>query len=241
MISPESPIPSEETALRVGANLRRVGARLFDALRRAGRGPGEARLCAVTKYATLEEALALRQAGQRLMAESKIPDCFAKIDALPADIEWHFIGHLQRNKAQKVVGRFAMVHSVDSVRLMERLAELAEREKTTVRALLEFNVAGEEQKHGFAPGEAADALAAALRLRERGLLVEGLMGMAPYADDAERARPHFALLRGLRDQMRLDSRGALPLPELSMGMSGDFEVAVEEGSTLVRVGSSLFE
>jgi pyridoxal phosphate enzyme (YggS family) len=225
----------------VANNLARVRDRMRQAAERSGRPLKEIRLVAATKYASTEECQALLDAGQRILAESRLPECLDKMEALaPARPEWHFIGHLQRNKAKLVAGRFALIHSLDSVRLMETLADLARERGGPIRGLLEFNVAGESQKQGFAPSAWREALDAARRLAPH-VVVEGLMGMAPYTDDPQFARPSFIRLRDLRDQLREASGGELPLPELSMGMSGDFEVAIEEGATLARVGSALFE
>jgi PLP dependent protein len=146
------------------------------------------------------------------------------------DVEWHLVGHLQRNKV-KYCRPFALIHSLDSVRLAEALEEEGARHGHVFRTLVQVNVAGEASKHGVPPEE-AEALVALVRTLEH-VRVEGLMTMAPYAEDPERARPVFGALRALRDRLGLDA--------LSMGMSGDVEVAVEEGATLVRVGSALFD
>ena len=152
---------------------------------------------------------------------------------------WHLIGHLQRNKAELAVRTAALIHSVDSLRLLDQLEHEARRQQLHPRVLLEVNVSGEGSKDGFNPD---DLRASSLRLAEYSAVqIEGLMTMAPHSNDAELARPVFAALRELRGELTTLSDGRLNIPQLSMGMSGDFEIAIEEGATLVRIGSSLFE
>jgi hypothetical protein len=238
--------PNPETAAfevreRVKRNLAAVRQRIRDAAGRVKRSAGEVRLVAVTKYAAMEECQALYDAGQRLFGESRLPDCLEKIEAMPRKIEWHMIGHVQSKKAKHLPEHFALTHSLDSVSLLEKIADRVERvEAPPVRGLLEFNVAGESQKHGFALDDWREALEASVRLAPR-VQIAGLMCMAPHAGSAESSRQVFARLRELRDQMQAEAGDDLDLGELSMGMSGDFEVAIEEGATLVRVGSALFE
>lgn len=223
---------------RISANLDRVRGAIASACARAGRKPETVRLVAVTKSAGLEEVAALYNLGVRDFGESRYPACLEKV-ACPdlAGARWHFIGHLQRNKAGKVLERFNVIHSLDSARLAETLRAEAERLGREVEALLEVNVSGEESKYGLSPDGAAELCAALAGPRP--VRISGLMTMAPQADDPEAARPVFAGLRRLRDELR--GRLDLELPLLSMGMSGDYEVAIEEGATLVRVGSALFE
>jgi len=202
----------------------------------ANRTPADIRLIAVSKTyppETIREAIA---AGQTLFGENRVQDALPKIDALPQDISWHFIGHLQSNKVRKALGRFSLFHGVDNLDLARHMDRIAGELGIEARILLEVNVSGEASKFGFTP----DALRSGMNeLRSLSRIqIEGLMTMAPYSEDPESARPHFARLRELRDA--LSKECGLPLQELSMGMSGDFEQAIAEGATIVRVGSAIF-
>lgn len=206
-----------------------VLARIEQACARAGRDPSGVRLVAVTKEHSVEEIREqVLRFGRFPLGESRIQEALPKMQELEA--EWHFIGPLQRNKAKFAV-RFDLIHSIDSVRLAEAVARKALESGKVQRVLLELNLGREPQKHGFLEEELPEALARIQTLE--GLWVEGLMTVAPYTEDPEAVRPLFARLSRLADQYRL--------PERSMGMSGDFEVAVEEGATLVRVGRAIFE
>lgn len=206
--------------------------RISTACAEAGRDPGSVELLAVSKTFPAAAVHEAYDAGQRAFGESRQQEAAPKIDALPADILWHFIGGLQRNKVRKVLGGFPVVHSVDSLRLAESIDRVAGEEGKRPGVYLEVNVAGEASKGGFSPGEllaAAESLPAMKHVE-----VLGLMAIPPE----EGARRWFAATRELRDS--LEVRSGLTLPGLSMGMSGDFEDAVKEGSTIVRVGSALF-
>jgi pyridoxal phosphate enzyme (YggS family) len=206
--------------------------RLSAACAEAGRDPAEVELLAVSKTVPAEAVREAYEAGQRAFGESRQQEAAPKIAVLPPDIRWHFIGGLQRNKARKVLAGFCCVHSVDSLRLAEYLDRVAGEEGKRPQVYLEVNVAGEESKGGFSP---EDLLAAAEGLAVlRQLEFRGLMAIPPE----EHARRWFARTRELRDELAV--RSGLSLPGLSMGMSGDFEDAVREGSTIVRVGSALF-
>lgn len=204
--------------------------RIEAASARVGRDPSEVTLVAITKGHDLEEIRHRVLAhGHRVLGENRVQEWRAKADALGPEIEWHLVGHLQRNKVKLIAG-VDLIHSLDSERLADALEAEGERRGIVFRTLLQVNVSGEASKYGAAPGEAA-ALARHLASLAH-VSLEGLMTMAPYSDDPEAARPHFRALRRLGD--------TLAVPGLSMGMSGDFEVAVEEGATWVRVGSALF-
>jgi pyridoxal phosphate enzyme (YggS family) len=224
------------TALRdrLAANLARVEQRLAVACARAGRARQEVALVAVTKSVSAEIAALLPELGIHDLGESRPQELWRKVALLPQTVRWHLIGHLQRNKIERTLPLVHRIHSVDSERLLAALDA-----GRAVEALLEFNCGGEASKLGFAP-EQAGALAAVVRSLKR-MRVVGLMTMAPFEDDPERCRPVFARLRQLRDQMRQEVGERHPLCELSMGMSNDFEVAVEEGATAVRLGTILFE
>lgn len=201
----------------------------------AGRDPASVTLVAVAKghgVAAIDEAIA---AGAADIGESYAQELVAKRADVRASVRWHFIGRLQRNKAKMVAGRVALVHAVDSVELGVELGRRA-RELGTVQPILAaINVGGEAQKSGVAPGD-APALIAGLRTAVGAELV-GLMTLPPPVDDPEQARPHFRALRELRDRLATPDS---PLPELSMGMSDDFAVAIAEGATLVRIGTAIF-
>lgn len=219
--------------------LRALEDRLRAACRRAGRDRAEVRLVAVTKSVPAEVAALLPPLGVLDLGESRPQELWRKAAALPADVHWHLIGHLQRNKVERTLPLVRLIHSVDSLRLLDAIEAEAARQGRPVAALLEVNASREASKHGFAP-EAVPGLVPRLAAL-RHVSVRGLMTMAAPDDDAGRARPAFAALRRLRDRLRTDLGPGHPLEHLSMGMTGDFEVAVEEGATLVRVGTLLFE
>lgn len=206
--------------------------RISAACRESGRDASEVELLAVSKTFPAEAVREAYDAGQRAFGESRQQEAAPKIEVLPSDIRWHFIGGLQRNKVRKVVAGFGCIHSVDSLRLAEYLDRVAGEEGKRPQVYLEVNVAGEASKGGFSPDELLAAAESLPALRNIELL--GLMAIPPE----EGARGWFARTRELRDL--LETRSGLRLPGLSMGMSGDFEDAVKEGSTIVRVGSALF-
>jgi len=217
-------------------NLESIRARIAAAARRSGRDPGEVELVAISKTHPAEMLREAVDAGQNLFGESRIQEALEKIPLLPGRLRWHFIGHLQSNKVRKVLPLFELIHGVDSLGIARDIDRIGTELGIHPRILLEVNVSGEGSKHGFSPPVLEQTLEELLSLPR--LQVEGFMTMAPLSPTAEASRPFFAALRGLRD--RLASSSGVPLPTLSMGMSGDFEVAVEEGATLVRVGSALF-
>ena len=213
-----------------------VRGRIAAACARAGRSPADVTLVAVTKYVSAGVAALLPELGVADLGESRPQELWKKAEAV-AGVRWHLIGHLQRNKLDRTAPLVSLVHSVDSDRVLDALAAFGTRRGNPVRVLLEVNCSREAAKGGFPPDAVLPVCDRAVSLP--GVELRGLMTMAAHSDDPEAARPTFAELRRLRDAAR--ARTGLPLPELSMGMSGDFEVAVEEGSTLVRVGSTLFE
>ena len=222
----------------IRANLESVRRRIAAAAERSGRAPGSVRLVAVTKTVGLEEIRALHDLGVRDFGESRVLEALRRIEALKGlGARWHMIGHIQTRKAGKAIGAFDLIHSLDSLRLAQALEAAAARSEVVVSALVEVNVSGERTKSGFAPGELGPALEKISPMKS--LRVDGLMAMAPIAADPERTRPVFAELRALRDRFARAAPG-IELRLLSMGMSQDFEVAVEEGADLVRVGAALF-
>ena len=220
----------------IAARLAEVRGRIDEAAARAGRAPGAVRLLAVSKNKPPEAIRAAYAAGQREFGENYAQELAEKAEALRDldGIAWHFIGRLQRNKARQVVQVAQAVHTVDRAELAAELGKRAAAAGKRVRVLVEVSVSGEASKGGCAPGELAAVLAAVAA--EPSLEAVGLMTVPPDTDDPEGARPFFAALRALRDQ----HGGAASLPELSMGMTHDFAVAIAEGATIVRVGTAIF-
>lgn len=220
----------------IAANLASIRTRIVAACQRAGRDIGSVDLIAVSKTFPAEMVREAADAGQRVFGESKLQEAESKIDVLPASLHWHFIGGVQRNKVRKILPRFEVIHAIDSTRLASYTDEIARELDLFPRVFLQVNIGGEKTKGGFEPEavfEEIDALFALERLE-----VMGLMCIPPRGPDAEASRQWFRSLRELRDE--LQERTGVPLPALSMGMSDDFEVAIEEGATHVRVGSSIF-
>jgi pyridoxal phosphate enzyme (YggS family) len=217
-------------------NLTRIRSRIDQACERSGRQPDSVRLMAVSKNQPPERVAEAASAGLTLFGENRIQDAKVKIPLCPGQLEWHFIGHLQSNKSRDAVSLFQVVQGVDSLALAEELQKQALKQARSLPILLEVNVAGESSKFGWNPDRLLAELPQLNALNR--LEVHGLMTIAPYAVDPEQVRPIFRRLRELRDRC-IDLLGA-PLPVLSMGMSGDLEVAIEEGATLVRVGTALF-
>jgi pyridoxal phosphate enzyme (YggS family) len=218
--------------------LAAVEARLAAACARAGRARGDVTLVAVTKTVPVEIAAALPRLGVLDLGENRPQELWRKSDALPPTVRWHLIGHLQRNKIDRTLPIPTLIHSVDSERLLHALEQEAAKQKRTIPVLLEVNASGEASKHGFAPDDLPPLVPAIRALRH--VHVRGLMTMAAL-QEPEACRPTFRRLRALRDRLAGELGEPHRLTELSMGMSNDFEVAVEEGATLVRLGSVLFE
>lgn len=198
------------------------------------------KIVAVSKYATVDQMIEAYEAGIRDFGENKLQSISQKWPELPEELKknsiWHFIGHLQTNKANKVVGHFHLIHSVDSIKLAERVSQVAEEKNITQDILLEVNILQEESKYGFSKEDVSKLFLEILNLRH--IRVKGLMTMAPYTDDISIQRMCFRGLKELRDQLQHTYNQAIP--ELSMGMSNDYKVAVEEGSTMIRIGQKLF-
>jgi len=228
--------------MSVAENIARVRERIAAAARRAGREPSGITLMAVTKTFPPEFIGEAYAAGIRAFGENRVQEYASKVDALRslADAEWHLIGHLQSNKASKAAELFSAVDSLDSVRLAEKLNGAAEGASKTLPVLIEINVGGEAAKSGVAAGseELEQILSGAAQWKN--LAVRGLMTVPPYTEDPEGSRAFFRELRGIRDAIAARSLPAVSMDVLSMGMSHDFEVAIEEGSTCVRVGTAIF-
>lgn len=221
---------------QIAENLEAIHQRIANAAERHGRSAKEVKLVAVSKTYPPEIIREAIETGQHIFGENRVQDALPKIDALPPDLEWHLIGHLQTNKVRKVIGRFSLFHGVDNAALALQMNRIAGEFGVTANVLLEVNVSGEESKFGFTPSSLAAALEDLLPLPH--LRIEGLMTMAPFSENPESARPVFEGLRKLRDA--LSAASGHPLPELSMGMSGDFEQGIAEGATIVRIGSAIF-
>lgn len=222
--------------MELADNLRSTRERIATACGRVDRDPASVQLVAVSKTHSADTVRAAADLGLNVFGESKIQEAKLKISNCPRNLSWHLIGHLQSNKARDAVRLFQMIHSVDSFHLAEEVNTCAERQSKSMPILIQVNVSGEASKFGYSP----DALLEDFnRLNELDRLeIHGFMTMAPWSSEPEKARGHFRRLRELRDECQ-QILGA-PLPELSMGMSGDFEPAIEEGATLVRVGTGIF-
>jgi len=221
----------------VAENLARVREEIAQAARQAGRDPAEVKLVAVSKVHPAEKVRQALAAGQRIFGENYVQEAQAKIPQVGPGPQWHFIGHLQSNKAKVAAGIFDVIQTVDRVKLARALSRQAQAQGRELEVLLQVNLGGEPQKSGCEAGEAA-ALAQEVAALP-GLTLRGLMTMPPFFDDPDKARPIFAGLRELADRLSRD----LPpgsMDELSMGMSGDFKAAIAEGATLVRIGTAIF-
>ena len=222
----------------IGTNLEKVQERIAQAALGAGRNPDDIQLVAVSKTvsaATIQQAI---NAGVTILGENYLQEARKKIEEIGHAVRWDFIGHLQSNKAKYVVDLFDIIQSVDRLSLAQEINRLAKKKGKTVKVLLQVNISGEEAKSGIDPAGVTALLRETLTLAN--LSVQGLMTMPPYFDDPEKARPYFVALRELRDSLRKEHGKYTDLKELSMGMSADFEIAIEEGSTIVRVGTAIF-
>src|SRR5213080_3555409 len=220
----------------VAENLERVRDQIVAAAAKAGRAGNEIELVAITKTHPAEKVREAIEAGQTLFGESRVQEGRAKIPELPSSLRWHFVGHLQKNKIRHALPLFELFHGVDSLALAQEMNRIAADEGMHPRVLLEVNVAGEGSKFGFSPDKLRDQMEALLALPR--LSIEGLMTIPPLAEEAEASRKYFVRLRALRDRLQTDFR--VDLAQLSMGMTQDFPIAVEEGATLVRVGTAIF-
>ena len=222
----------------IGANVARVKDRIAEAALRSGRRPEDVTLVGVTKTVGLDKIREVVACGVRALGENRVQEARSKVPQVP-DVTWHLVGSLQRNKVKEALRLFRVIHSVDSLALAEELGRRGEAGDAAapVEVLIQVNISGEPQKHGVSPEETSTLVAQVLRIG--GVRVCGLMGMAPLVDDPDAARPYFRRLRELRDRV-VEAVPASGAADLSMGMTDDFEVAVEEGATMVRVGRALF-
>jgi len=215
-------------------NYQKVLSAINEASRRSGRSPGEVTLIAVTKTVGIAEVRQAVSLGISDFGENRVQDAASKVGSMPA-VRWHFIGHLQTNKAKDVLPAYHMIHSLDRLSLAEALQRCADRFDKTAEVLIQVNTSGEESKFGLEPDQLPGFLKK-VSIFER-INIRGLMTMAPFVKDPENTRSYFRKLRQLRDE---NISSGLELPELSMGMTNDFTVAIEEGATMVRIGSALF-
>ena len=210
-----------------------------EAARKAGRSPDSIRLISVSKQVSSGKIIEAYQAGSKCFGENKVQEAVSKIDEVNTqDISWHFIGHLQKNKIKYLDSRFELIHSIDSLSLAEKISTYCEGQNQRQAVLLQVNVSGEEAKFGMTPAELEDQLSSFGQLK--GIQVQGLMTIPPQNPEAENSRQYFSALRVLRDKFQAMNIEGVELKELSMGMTNDYLIAVEEGATLVRVGSAIF-
>ena len=220
----------------IAENLERVRGQIAQAAAKVGRSVEDVDLVAISKTHEADKVREAIEAGQTLFGESKVQEARVKIPELPSNARWHFVGHLQKNKIRHALPLFELIHSVDSLALAQDVNRIAEDEGFHPRVLIEVNVAGEGSKFGFQPDKLRTELESLLSLPRLSIL--GLMCIPPIADESEASRKYFVTLRELRD--RLQTEFHVDLAQLSMGMTQDFAVAVEEGATLVRVGTAIF-
>ena len=220
----------------LAANLETIRQRIRTACERAGRNPDSVTMLAVTKMQPPEVVQAAAKLGLILFGENKVQEAKAKMPLCPGNLRWHMIGHLQSNKCRDAVELFKMIQSVDSLSLAQEINKRAEQAARTLPVLLEVNVAGEASKFGYRPEQLLAELKELNALPR--IEIHGLMTVPPWSPEAEDSRPHFRRLRELKQ--RAEQVLGVPLPHLSMGMSGDFEIAIEEGATIVRIGTALF-
>lgn len=217
--------------------LEEVRLRISQAAEKAGRNPADVKLIAVSKTFSVEAVMAAYDAGQRLFGENRVQEMLLKAEKLPVDIEWHLIGHLQSNKAGNAIKTAEYIHSVDSDKLLVRLNHLAEENSKKQKILLEINISGEKSKFGISTEKSMLELAEST-LACKHIEFVGLMTMAPFGADSYELHKNFSGLREFRD--KVEQKFCVKLPELSMGMSSDYESAISEGATFLRIGTSIF-
>jgi pyridoxal phosphate enzyme (YggS family) len=216
-------------------NYLKVMEQIVKAARKAGRDPSEVKLVAVSKTVEVAKIKEAIEAGVSILGENYVQEAQKKIEEIGGSVSWHFIGHLQSNKAKYAVRLFDMIHSIDSLTLAEELNRRAEQADRVMKGLIEVNLSGEATKFGTEEERALDIARGMVDFKN--LSLEGLMTMPPYFESPEMSRPYYIQLRALKERM---VKAGIPLKELSMGMSNDFEVAIEEGATFVRVGTAIF-
>ncbi|SHI31024.1 YggS family pyridoxal phosphate-dependent enzyme [Parasporobacterium paucivorans] len=219
-------------------NLRIIEENIQAACNKADRKRGDVTLVAVSKTKPVEMIKELYDAGIRQFGENKVQELVSKRDQLPADIQWHLIGHLQRNKVKQVISKVALIHSVDSYRLAEEINIQSKKNRIRTNVLIEVNISGEDSKFGVIPKE-TEKLIREISVLD-GIRIKGLMTIAPYTENPENNRLYFRNLKQLSVDMKSKNIDNVCMDVLSMGMTGDYEIAIEEGATIVRVGTGLF-
>ena len=222
----------------VAENLVQVQKNIEESCKKVNRDPGEVTLIAVSKTKPVEMLQEAYAAGARVFGENKVQEIVDKYDQMPADVQWHMIGHLQRNKVKYIVDKAELIHSVDSLKLAEEISKEALKKNVEVNILIEVNVAEEESKFGVSVEETPVLVEEIAKLP--GIHIQGLMTIAPYTTDPEENRPVFRTLKKLAVDIKKKNIDNVCMDVLSMGMTGDYQVAVEEGATLVRVGTGIF-
>lgn len=224
--------------MSIAENLKEVQRDINEVCKKCGRNPSEVTLIAVSKTKPVEDLKEAYDAGARDFGENKVQELTAKMPNLPSDIRWHMIGHLQRNKVKYIAGEVELIHSVDSFRLAEEINIQAKRKKIIIPALIEINIGDEESKFGVRPDEAKELCKEISELDS--IHIEGLMTVAPAADDPEDVRRYFRKMHELFLDIKSENIDNVEMKILSMGMTNDYKVAIEEGSTMVRVGTGIF-
>ncbi len=223
--------------MNVARNLEVINQRIASACERSGRNHKDIQLIAVTKYVRIPRMQETALAGISHFAENRLQDALPKLVFFPTDITWHYVGHLQTNKVKEVLPRFDYIHSLDRIKLADELAKQAEKLEIRPKCFIQVNVSGEESKYGIEPEE---LFGLAEAIRDTGIIdIVGLMTMAPYTDDPEETRPVFRKLKELQIELLQKGWPSIEPHNLSMGMSNDFEIAIEEGSTHIRIGTAL--
>lgn len=224
--------------MNIAQNYQVVKESIAEAAYKCGRNPADIEVVAVTKGHPLKDIQPVYQLGCRNFGESWMQEALPKIANAPEDIHWHFIGNLQKNKVRKALPSFSLIHSIDSFELAFKVSEVSLEEGIVAKVLLEVNTSGEETKHGFALDSVRMNLEKLVSLQ--GIDVQGFMTMAPYVQDEYKIRSCFSKLWHLRDEIIMLSEGTISLPHLSMGMSNDYQWAIQEGATILRIGTAIF-
>ena len=224
--------------MSIAENLAQVNHRIQSATERAGRAPGSVRLVAVSKNRPAADIVEALQAGQSIFGENYVQELTSKLADLKETVGWHFIGHLQSNKVRFIAGQVSLIHSVDRLSLADEISRQWGRLGKICNILIQVNISGESSKSGTTEKGTIQLVKDCSQLPN--IKVQGLMTMPPFFDDPEAARPYFAELRGLSQTIAAERIAGVEMRELSMGMSGDFEAAIQEGATLVRVGTAIF-
>ncbi len=229
---------SQPSSAVIRNNLTLLNQTIADICRQCGRNPEDIRIVAVTKTHSEETIMEAFEAGIRDFGENKVQELVPKMAKLPDDIVWHMVGTTQTNKIKDLVGRVDWIHSISKVKYLKELEKRAARVDRIIRVLIQVNISGEDQKSGCEPEVISEILAYSAGLKQ--VTVHGLMGMASLTADRDEIRHQFRMLRQLRDDHRKFETDNIRLDELSMGMSGDYDIAIEEGATMIRLGTSLF-